>query len=385
MPIDASIPLQVQQPKITDPRELYSAAAQIQGANLQNQLGQLQIEGAQRATDRRNSIASVLSQQYEKPEEREEALLRVGAIDEATKLGKDRRDNLKTDADTEKTKLANTRDKMAMVGQLLGGVRDQSSYDQARAVAQMNGLDISNMPQAYDPNLVSMKRQQALSMTEQLDQVWKQKKYDLDVDQFGESRRHNRASEGLTARGQNMSDSRARDLNQITKDNKPLTDAQSKAALFGSRMQSSDEVINSLASSGKMFSTPGSRAGYGVGAAVNVLNSSEGQQLDQAKRDFINATLRRESGAVISDPEFDNAEKQYFPQIGDSPEVMKQKAQNRGVAIRGVQAEVPEGKRGVIDEIRGTAASKTPKAGTVQDGYRFKGGNPADPKSWEKM
>lgn len=30
-------------------------------------------------------------------------------------------------------------------------------------------------------------------------------------------------------------------------------------------------------------------------------------------------------------------------------------------------------------------SSGAPKAGTVQDGYRFKGGNPADPKSWEKL
>jgi hypothetical protein len=31
------------------------------------------------------------------------------------------------------------------------------------------------------------------------------------------------------------------------------------------------------------------------------------------------------------------------------------------------------------------AAPKPPAVGTVQDGYRFKGGNPADQKNWEKV
>ncbi|QRI63619.1 hypothetical protein JQ506_22945 [Shinella sp. PSBB067] len=45
----------------------------------------------------------------------------------------------------------------------------------------------------------------------------------------------------------------------------------------------------------------------------------------------MNAQLRRESGAVISDEEFDNANKQYFPQPGDTKEVLRQKAANRKV------------------------------------------------------
>lgn len=57
----------------------------------------------------------------------------------------------------------------------------------------------------------------------------------------------------------------------------------------------------------------------------------------QAQRNFVNAVLRRESGAVISDEEFANAAQQYFPQPGDSPAVVAQKAQNRMTAIAGVR------------------------------------------------
>jgi hypothetical protein len=38
--------------------------------------------------------------------------------------------------------------------------------------------------------------------------------------------------------------------------------------------------------------------------APNVLQSSEYQQYDQAKRDFLTAVLRKESGATILDSEF---------------------------------------------------------------------------------
>lgn len=201
-----------------------------------------------------------------------------------------------------------------------------------------------------------------------------------------EQQRHNRASEGLTARGQNLADSRAREANannlsrpfEVTgEDGKPvlvqqdkqgnirpvtgyqpksgadkaLTEGQAKAMLFGSRMDASNKILDSLADAKVTTSIPGSRAGFGVGSVVNALSSSKQQQLDQAKRDFINATLRRESGAAIAESEFNNAEKQYFPQVGDSKEVIKQKAENRALATRAMLAEVPESKRHVVDDV----------------------------------
>ena len=123
---------------------------------------------------------------------------------------------------------------------------------------------------------------------------------------------------------------------------KPLNDVQAKAQLFGTRMQEADKIMGQLEAAGKSYSTPGANLPI-VGRAVNMLNTEQGQMLDQAKRDFTNAVLRRESGAAIAQSEFDSADKQYFPQIGDSDKVIAQKARARQIAIQGVLAEVPKG------------------------------------------
>lgn len=61
----------------------------------------------------------------------------------------------------------------------------------------------------------------------------------------------------------------------------------------------------------------------------NWMNTQAGQVFAQDERNFINAILRRESGAVISDSEFTNARAQYIPQPGDSKEVLEKKRLNR--------------------------------------------------------
>ena len=79
----------------------------------------------------------------------------------------------------------------------------------------------------------------------------------------------------------------------------------------------------------------GSRAKESLpGNIGNVMLTPESRQWFQAERNFINAVLRKESGAVISDAEFDNARKQYIPQPGDDPQTKEQKRRNRQTAIR---------------------------------------------------
>ena len=133
--------------------------------------------------------------------------------------------------------------------------------------------------------------------------------------------------------------------------NKELTEAQAKANLFGSRMAEANKVLGEMAAKGVEMPSlikQGSERIPGVGGMAGVvgnLAASPGQQMvEQAQRDFLNAVLRRESGAVISPDEFINARKQYFPQPFDSAEVKAQKAKNRELAIAGLRAEVPSGK-----------------------------------------
>jgi hypothetical protein len=148
----------------------------------------------------------------------------------------------------------------------------------------------------------------------------------------------------------------------IGPDGKPVTgkDAtmnaeQSNALTFASRMQASNKVLNDL--EGKYSPTAVAvKTGMGggvLGSAANAMLSPEGQKADQAQRDFVNAILRRESGAAISMGEFASAALQYFPQAGDSKEVIDQKRQSRERAIQGLLQAVPTKNRGAVDKLAG--------------------------------
>lgn len=116
-----------------------------------------------------------------------------------------------------------------------------------------------------------------------------------------------------------------------------MTEQQSKDALFGGRMQEAHKILLNL--EGEDIKAPvmnslpyGDKFSNAWPSALGGASAKQ-QQYVQAQRDFINAVLRKESGAVIADSEFENAQKQYFPQIGDSDEVIAQKARNRELAM----------------------------------------------------
>jgi hypothetical protein len=115
-----------------------------------------------------------------------------------------------------------------------------------------------------------------------------------------------------------------------------LNGEQALSKGFSERMESAEKVLADpkIAATGTSVTQSLNSSLPYIG---NSLISADRQQLEQAEQNFINAQLRRESGAAISPSEFANARKQYFPQIGDGEAVLKQKAENRRQVIQAMK------------------------------------------------
>ena len=167
----------------------------------------------------------------------------------------------------------------------------------------------------------------------------------------------------------------------VNVNNKPLTEAEGRNTGFLIRAQESGGILGNMEVQGTNLKD---RLSSSVPIVGNYMVSDDYQKFDQAKRDFVNAILRRESGAVISPQEFDNADKQYFPQPGDSEQVIAQKRANRGTAISGLR--VGSGRGVDLPEAASNSQQQGDLAvGTVEDGFRYLGGEPGDPASWEQV
>lgn len=148
---------------------------------------------------------------------------------------------------------------------------------------------------------------------------------------------------------------------------KPLTETQSNAVAFGARAIAANKIASDLEDKGVtntgiirtiaggiVGQAPivGEKLEQGVRSVFNPIPSvlggpsGEQQQVDQARRNFISAVLRKESGAAIAPSEYANEEKKYFPQIGDTQKTIEQKQEARRLAIKALEAQAgPSGTR----------------------------------------
>jgi hypothetical protein len=149
-----------------------------------------------------------------------------------------------------------------------------------------------------------------------------------------------------------------------------LTESQGNATAFGMRMLDSQQTLSDLEKAGvvsggrikgavegtlkSLVPFQGEQLAEGAGAIMNVLpgfagGPNEQQQLyQQAKTNFITAVLRKESGAAIGLNEFQTEDKKYFPQAGDSDEVVKRKRKARDLAIEAMKIQAGPGSKSIV-------------------------------------
>jgi len=447
MPIDASIPLQVRQVQLQDPTEVMGKVMSLRTLAGQQQLQQMQLQQARQQQDQERTLADL----YRGNINQDGTVNRQAILSSAAEKGLGTRipglQKQFADADKATADVSHTK---AQTGEIDFNVAKKRMDASAAAINSLvsnpnvTHQDVINMmvnlvqqgiatpeqgqqairelpgrPEQLRPFLMQ-KGLQVMDAAKRMEMLQpKLEKVDnggqisfVDTNTMTNPRGPapikrvatpgEQLSASTTMRGQNMTDARARETNQLTReananvydsergvlvnkatglareaatlDGKPigakpkeLTDAQAKALLFGTRAQESDAILQKLAKQGTDMPSVVKSAvertplvGGALGAGANAtLASPAQQQVEQAQRDFVNAVLRRESGAVIAESEFENAKKQYFPQVGDSDQVKAQKAQNRQRAVQLMLQEVPAVRRG------GEPPVTTPAAGTT--------------------
>jgi len=116
-----------------------------------------------------------------------------------------------------------------------------------------------------------------------------------------------------------------------------LTEAQAKGAAFASQMQSANTELKNVESSGFDPSSLRAQAATALaGGVTNPLAPADAQQYRQAQEQWAEAYLRFKTGAAATQDEVDRNIRTYFPQIGDSAAVVKQKENARKKAFNDV-------------------------------------------------
>ncbi len=207
-------------------------ALQIQAAQTQDQQAQQGIADDRAYREAAKAFGTDHQANYN-------ALLQRGLVRQATDYQKQALEGLKTkgeinknDAqagkfkvDTEKTQFEMEQARRQQHLQELVGVQDVQGamawLDAGQASGELKPENVAAVKQQLqaNPGMFQQWRNNAIAagftLQQQRDNEWKQREFQLKTDQFGETVRHNKSSEGLTTRGQNLTDARAREGNAI--------------------------------------------------------------------------------------------------------------------------------------------------------------------------
>jgi hypothetical protein len=348
MPIDPSIAMGFRNPQIQvqNPVAQYAQAQELS-------LNALKMQEAKQGMETRNMLRSLdpSSPEYINQISRMDPKLGLELSKGRATIKKEEGLTAKNAAELEGQYIKNSRNTLV-------GVKDQATYDSWRTdtISKMPGL-AQVIPAQFSPQVKAALLSDAETYLKQ-NTISEYQKQSLGVQREGQNKPVFSADYGgfVVPPSKNAPQGSFIPVTGPTgaplESSKPLTEGQAKGVGFALRAKEADQILNTIGKKGEvqpglikrtLESTP--FIGEGLGTMANVTQSAAQQQVEQAQRNFVNAVLRQESGAVINEDEFNNAKKQYFPQPGDSDKVIKQKEQARKTTIKALETQAGPGLR----------------------------------------
>lgn len=120
---------------------------------------------------------------------------------------------------------------------------------------------------------------------------------------------------------------------------KPLTEGQSKDTVFATRASGAAPLVDQYG--GHLTDWTQQMAGNAPFGWGKFYQSPEYQKGEQAGKEFLQAILRKDTGAAITKEETAEYGSVYLPQPGDKPELLEQKRQSRERAVAALKAGMP--------------------------------------------
>lgn len=143
--------------------------------------------------------------------------------------------------------------------------------------------------------------------------------------------------------------------------NKPLTEGQAKDTVYATRAEGALPTLNTydtqLANPVQQFVEKDP-----TGLVRGRVQTEEFQLAKQAADEFIQALLRKDTGATITPQEQSIYGTTYLPQPGDSPAVIEQKRASRARALAAIKAGLPP--EAIVQQERALRSSGSPAMAT---------------------
>lgn len=147
-----------------------------------------------------------------------------------------------------------------------------------------------------------------------------------------------------------------------------LTEAQSKDAVYSTRARGALTTLDKFDTA--LTSLPERAAEYDPTGLSRSVQSPEFQQARQSGDEFLQAILRKDTGAAITSDEMASYGRTYLPAPGDGPELLAQKRVARSRALAALESGMPP--QAILNQEKALEKSSKPESDQSDDISRAK-------------